>query len=140
MDLNRDWVAFPQPETRVVRDEVLRIMEAAGTELWFMADFHSTRRDVFYTLDRGLETHPPGILDRWLGYLDEALPEYEVSDSPSMLTTPMSRNWFYREFRTPGLIYEVGDDTDRELTRQVAVTAARGTIQVLLEALEEGGR
>ena len=140
VDLNRDWVAFHQPETRVVRDAVLRIMEPAGAELWFMADFHSTRRDVFYTLDRRLETHPPGILDRWLGYLDEALPDYEVSDSPSMLTTPMSRNWFYREFRSPGLIYEVGDDTDRELIRQVAVTAARGTMQVLLEALEEGGR
>jgi len=140
VDLNRDWVAFHQPETRVVRDEVLRIMEAPGTELWFMADFHSTRRDVFYTLDRRLETDPSGILDRWLGYLEEALPDYEVADSPSLLATPMSRNWFYREFRTPGLIYEVGDDTDRELIREVAVTAARGTMQVLLDALEERER
>jgi hypothetical protein len=64
------------------------------------------------------------------------LPHYRVDDAPSGLTTPMSRNWFYREFRAPGLIYEVGDQTDRDLIREVAATAARGTMQILLEELE----
>jgi cytosolic carboxypeptidase protein 6 len=136
VDLNRDWVAFHQPETRAVRDEVTRIMQAPGAELWFAADFHSTRRDVFYTLERSLETDPPDILDRWIGYLEEELPHYEVADGPSGLQTPMSRNWFYREFGAPGLIYEVGDDTDRDLIRQVAETAARGTMEILLDELQ----
>lgn len=136
VDLNRDWVAFNQPETRAVRDALLEILEAPGAELWFAVDFHSTQEDVFYTLERSLETDPPGITDRWLDYIGSHLPHYEVNDSPSGLDTPMSRNWFYREFGAPALIYEVGDETDRELIRDVAATAARGTMEILLE---EGG-
>lgn len=139
VDLNRDWVAFHQPETRAVRDEVTRIMETPGAELWFAADFHSTRRDVFYTLERSLETDPPGILDRWIQHLEDELPDYEVADGPSGLQTPMSRNWFYREFGSPGLIYEVGDDTDRDVIRRVAETAARGTMEILLDELRRQG-
>jgi hypothetical protein len=138
VDLNRDWEAFNQPETRVVRDTFTRILEAPGHEIWFGVDFHSTQYDVFYTLERTLETDPPGITDRWLTYLGDNLPHYEVNDSPSDLGTPMSRNWFYRAFQAPALIYEVGDQTDRALIREVATTAARGTMRILLDAL--GGR
>jgi hypothetical protein len=138
VDLNRDWEAFNQPETRVVRDTFTRILDSPGHELWFGVDFHSTRNDVFYTLDRNLWTDPPGVTDKWLTYIGDHVPHYEVNDSPSGLGTPMSRNWFYREFGGPALIYEVGDQTDRALIREVAVTAARGTMEVLLEILGGG--
>jgi len=140
VDLNRDWEAFNQPETRAVRDAFMEILEEPGEELWFGVDFHSTQRDVFYTLERTLETNPPGITDRWLGFIATGLPHYEVNDSPSGLGTPTSRNWFYREFGAPALIYEVGDRTDRELIREVAATAAQGTMEVLLEELRREGR
>lgn len=133
VDLNRDWVDFNQPETRIVRDAFLRIMQQPGAELWFGADFHSTQRDVFYTLERSLETKPPGMIDRWLDHIAASLPHYTVSDSPSGLATPTSRNWFYREFGVPAVIYEVGDNTDHDLIREVAATAAQGTMRILLE-------
>lgn len=134
VDLNRDWRAFHQPETRAVRDEVRRIMAEPGSEMWFFADFHSTRRDVFYTLDRDLETRPAAILDRWIDHIRTSLPDYEVSDDPSSGSDGLvSRDWAYREFRAPGLVYEAGDDTDPALIREVAETAARGTMQILLE-------
>jgi predicted deacylase len=133
VDLNRDWVAFNQPETRAVRRTFSEILQGPGEELWFAVDFHSTQYDVFYTLERTLETDPPGITDRWLDYLRTELPDYQLNDSPSGLETPMSRNWFYQAFGAPALIYEVGDQTDRGLIRQVASTAARGTMEVLLE-------
>lgn len=135
VDLNRDWVDFAQPETRLVRDAFLRVMKQPGAALWFAADFHSTRRDVFYTLDRRLETQPPGILDRWLEYIATHLPHYTVNDAPSDLATPTSRNWFYRQFGAPALIYEVGDHTDPALIRDVAAVAARSMMQVLLDEL-----
>jgi hypothetical protein len=135
VDLNRDWEAFNQPETRVVRDTYTRILEAPGHEIWFGVDFHSTQYDVFYTLERTLETDPPGVTDEWLAYLGDNLPHYEVNDSPSGLDTPMSRNWFYRAFQAPALIYEVGDQTDRALIREVAITAAQGTMRILLDEL-----
>jgi predicted deacylase len=134
VDLNRDWMAFNQPETRVVRQAFTEILEQPGQELWFGVDFHSTQYDVFYTLERSLETDPPGITDLWLDYIGTNLPHYEVNDSPGGLDTPMSRNWFYRTFGAPALIYEVGDETDRGLIREVATTAARGTMEILLEA------
>lgn len=135
VDLNRDWEAFNQPETRVVRDTFTRILAAPGHEMWFGVDFHSTQYDVFYTLERSLETEPPGITDRWLTYLGDNLPRYEVNDSPSGLETPMSRNWFYQAFQAPALIYEVGDQTDRALIREVAITTAQGTMRILLDQL-----
>jgi len=140
VDLNRDWEAFNQPETRVVRDAFAEILKEPGEAVWFGVDFHSTQYDVFYTLDRTLETDPPGITDKWLDFIATRLPDYEVNDSPSGLGTPMSRNWFYREFGAPALIYEVGDQTDRGLIREVAATAAQGTMQILLEELGRGER
>jgi predicted deacylase len=138
VDLNRDWRVFNQPETRAVRDTFREILATPGAELWFGADFHSTQYDVFYTLERTLQTSPAGITDRWLDYLRTNLPDYEVNDSPSGLQTPMSRNWFYEEFGAPALIYEVGDQTDRALIRRVAATAARGTMEILLEVAGGG--
>jgi predicted deacylase len=138
VDLNRDWIAFNQPETRVVRETFSTILDAPGHELWFGVDFHSTQRDVFYTLERTLETDPPGITDRWLDHIATELPHYVVNDSPSGMGTPMSRNWFYSAFGAPALIYEVGDQTDRGLIREVAATAAQGTMRILLDELGGG--
>jgi len=133
VDLNRDWEAFNQPETRVVRETLSEILGQPGHELWFAVDFHSTQHDVFYTLDRELETNPPDVLDRWLGYISANLPRYEVNDSPSGVEGGISKNWFYNTFGAPALIYEVGDQTDRESIREVAQTAARGTMEILLD-------
>jgi predicted deacylase len=140
VDLNRDWEAFNQPETMAVRNAFMRVVGESGGEVWFGVDFHSTQEDVFYTLERNLETNPPGITDRWLDFIATSLPDYEVNDSPSGLTTPTSRNWFYRAFGAPALIYEVGDETDRGLIRLVATTAAQGTMQILLEEISDPSR
>src|SRR6056297_959692 len=140
VDLNRDWVAFHQPENRAVRDEMARILAPEGSELWFFADFHSTRRDVFYTLDRALETRPADVLDPWIDHIRASLPDYELEDDPSDGGYGVvSRDWAWREYGAPGMVYEVGDTTPRALIREVAETAARGTMQILLErAAEEG--
>jgi cytosolic carboxypeptidase protein 6 len=132
VDLNRDWVAFRQPETRAVRDAFLALAGRPGTQVWFAADFHSTWRDVFYTLDRELETTPAGFMDRWLEGIGSRLPDYEIDDAPSGLGNSTSRNWFYREFGAPAVTYEVGDDTDPSLIRAVATAAARAMMELLL--------
>jgi hypothetical protein len=135
VDLNRDWEAFNQPETRVVRETFSEILSQPGHELWFAVDFHSTQFDVFYTLERSLETNPPGVTDRWVDHISANLSHYEVNDSPSGVDGPISKNWFYRTFGTTALIYEVGDQTDRALIREVATTAAQGTMEILLDEL-----
>jgi len=140
VDLNRDWVAFHQPETRAVRDEMAQILAPEGSELWFFADFHSTRRDVFYTLDRALETRPADVLDLWIDHIRTALPDYELEDAPSDGGYGVvSRDWAWRDYGAPGMVYEVGDTTPRELIREVAETAAQGTMEILLERAGEEG-
>jgi hypothetical protein len=141
VDLNRDWVAFHQPETRAVRDEMNRILAPESEELWFFADFHSTGRDVFYTLGRDLETRPSEVLDPWIAHIRSSLPDYELEDAPPVVQSGVvSRDWAWRAHQAPGLVYEVGDNTPRELIREVAETAARGTMEILLErAREEDG-
>lgn len=141
VDLNRDWVAFHQPETRVVRDEMAQVLAPTGSELWFFADFHSTNRDVFYTLDRDLETRPADVLDPWIDHIRTSLPDYELEEAPSDGGHGVvSRDWAWREYQAPGMVYEVGDNTPRPLIRDVAETAARGTMEILLErATQEGG-
>ena len=139
VDLNRDWVAFHQPETRAVRDEMARVLAPSGSELWFFADFHSTNRDVFYTLDRALETRPAGVLEPWIDHIRTSLPEYELEDAPSNGGHGVvSRDWAWREYQAPGMVYEVGDNTPRSLIREVAETAARGTMEILLERATQG--
>jgi cytosolic carboxypeptidase protein 6 len=134
VDLNRDWADFLQPETQLVRDAFLRATSRPGDAVWLAADFHSTQRDVFFTLDRAFETEPPRLIDQWLQYIAAQLPHYTVSDGPSGLGGPTSRNWFYNQYRATALTYEVRDNTDRALIREVAVTAARGMMEVLLRA------
>jgi membrane-bound metal-dependent hydrolase YbcI (DUF457 family) len=133
VDLNRDWAAFHQPETRAVRDALLRVKQRPGAEVWFAADFHSTGRDVFYTMDRELETRPTGLMDRWLDRIRQEVPEYPVNDSPSGLGSPVSKNWFYQEFGAPSVTYEVGDRTDRALIREVSAAGARAMMELLLQ-------
>lgn len=140
VDLNRDWAAFNQPETRAVRDALLRVKQRPGAEVWFAADFHSTGRDVFYTLAKDLPTRPAGLTDRWLEHIGRAVPGYEVREEPSGLGSPVSKNWFYQEFGAPSITYEVGDGTERALIREVATAAARGMMELLLaEARAAGG-
>jgi predicted deacylase len=135
VDLNRDWESFNQPETLAIRNALVAAVAGSGGKVWLALDFHSTRQDIFYTLDRTLVTDPPGITDRWLELIAARLPEYRVDDSPSGLEESSARNWFYRAFGAPTLIYEVGDDTDRGLIREVATTAAQGAMLILLEEL-----
>ncbi len=138
VDLNRDWVAFHQPETRAVRDEMARILDPTDSELWFFADFHSTNRDVFYTLDRSLETRPDDVLDPWIQHIRTSLPDYALEDAPSDGGYGVvSRDWAWREYQAPGMVYEVGDNTPRDLIREVAETAARGTMEILLQRAAE---
>ena len=132
IDLNRDWHSFNQPETRAVRDRFLQLKEA-GTPVLAAFDFHSTQYDVMYTLDRELHTIPPGFTDAWLAAIEAKVPGYVIRDEPFGLGSPVSKNWFYETFQTPSVTYEVGDNTDRALLREVAIAAAESVMELALE-------
>lgn len=130
VDLNRDWLAFNQPETRAVSTYFVDRV-GSGT-VRFAADFHSTQEDVFYTTSRSLETNTPGLIDQWLGDIAAALPDYVVNDDPSGVDSPVSKAWFYKTFRATALTYEVGDEQDRARIREVSRAGAESMMRRLL--------
>ena len=137
IDLNRDWMYFNQPETRLASNEFLKIKNDPAKQLYFFLDFHSTQRDVFYTLDKNLETIPPQMTDTWLAEVQRRLPAYKVVERPYGTESPVSKSWFYITFQVPSITYEIGDDTPPETTRQVAGVAATVLMEQLLAYIEK---
>jgi murein tripeptide amidase MpaA len=147
VDLNRDWVEFNQPEPRAVKNEVEKILSDPNNKIHFFIDFHSTTEDVFYTftmeslvnnniseerINKRKEDYH--FINQWLQNLQLRLPGYQVNivDSLSKSTSPTSDRWIMREYDVPGITYEVGDETDRDLIKRVAETAAAELMEILL--------
>lgn len=132
-DLNRDWGPFTQPETRLMRD-LMELMEADPTkDLRFFIDFHSTGRDILYTLDKTLVTDPPGFTEAWIADYQGRLPGYSVVEQPGHNPElPVSKGWGYERFGIPTMTFEIGDETDRELIKQLGRAAAEATMTTML--------
>jgi hypothetical protein len=133
VDLNRDWGIFAQPETRAVRDQILALKDRSRIVLHL--DFHSTFNDVFYTQPDEPQVAPDAFTKPWLEGLQRRFPAYKVNRSPSepvRLTT--SQSWAYKTLGIPAITYELGDNTDRALLRQISAGAAQEMMSLLLSA------
>lgn len=131
VDLNRDWGQFHQPETRVLRDEFVRISQLAPGRIRFGLDFHSTQHDVFYATEGTND-----LTHRWLNDVQNRVPEYNVSIEESSKTstrpTLSSTGWMERVLHVDAVTYEIGDETNRGLIRKVAQNAAESLMTQLL--------
>jgi cytosolic carboxypeptidase protein 6 len=133
VDLNRDWVTFAQPETRAVRDAILALREQG--KIYLHLDFHSTYNDVFYTQPDPPVESSDVFTSRWLAGIQRRFPQYRVNRSasePVRLTT--SQSWAYKTLGIPAITYEIGDNTDRALLRQISAGAAQEMMALLLTA------
>jgi len=133
VDLNRDWVNFNQKEPTAVRDFFLRRTQQASDPVHFAIDFHSTQTDLYYPLLPEMPTNPPLLLERWLDAIAQHFPEESLDIQPSGIALPTSKAFFYSTFQCPAVIYEVGDETERELIRAKARYSATVLMELLLE-------
>ncbi len=125
VDLNRDWLNFVQPETRQVRDAILERTIKKGHKVALFMDFHSTRRDIFYTQKDEHPTRPKDFTKKWLKAIGERFPKYRVNRSGSHSpTSNVSKGWAYRTFGCPSITYEFGDETNRDLLTEITQGAA----------------
>lgn len=127
VDINRDWGPFAQPETRAVRD----LLEARGIgagRVAFAIDFHSTFRDVFYTVSEDPSRAPDGVLHAWMARMQAG---HAIEDTPSAARTPVFKNWAYCRLGAPSVTYEVGDTTPAAELDAVAGHAARALMDLL---------
>ena len=138
VDLNRDWFAFNQPETRLVRDELLRIVSESKGKVKFFIDFHATQQDVFYITSRDSTLSINPIYETtksWLNRIQEMFPDYKlnVDESLNDYNAPTSDGWAYNIFNAPALTYELGDETDRALIRKTCSGAAEAMMEILIK-------
>jgi hypothetical protein len=102
-----------------------------GNRVIFAIDFHSTFRDVFYTVAEDPARRPGGLLDAWIGAMQARFPG-RMSDEPFAATTSVFKNWAFCTYGAAAITYEVGDETSDALLADIARTAA----QTLMTQLE----
>ncbi|NVK56939.1 MAG: peptidase M14 [Alteromonadaceae bacterium] len=132
-DLNRDWVKFSQPESRLVRDK-LKSISAAGGKIAFALDFHSTYYDVFYTMPDGYSIAPVAFTEQWLNDLQAYTNGmFKVSVKPgSNPDNGVFKQFIADTYKVPSVTYEMGDNTPREKIRYIAGAAAQTLMRSLL--------
>lgn len=133
MDLNRDWGAFSQPETRLMRDLLTSISKDTTQRLRLFLDFHSTHYDTIYTLTDKQVTDPAGFTAKWIAAYQALIPEKKLRIEPGYNPNlPTSKTWVYDTFKVPTATYEIGDDTDLALIRRQARAAAEAMMSTLV--------
>ncbi len=140
-DLNRDWGRFSQPEIALVGALIARIETDPAGELAMVVDFHSTRRDVFYT-QRDEDLMRNGFsYAAWMTRLDARSPGEPIARSPSHNPeNPTAKTWLYQRYRIPAMTYETGDDTPPERIERLARAAALTLMEELSSLAAEPKR
>lgn len=133
IDLNRDWSDFNQPETRAVRDFLKQRAEAGG-KFYFGIDFHSTWDDIYYTLAPKFKGNMPGLVPDWLERIQAAIPHYQpvIQASDRLEPTTVSRNYFLKAHGMEAIVFEIGDNTPRDLIREKGQVGATELMKLIL--------
>jgi predicted deacylase len=137
IDLNRDWQAFNQPETRAIRDDLLPLQDDTNRRVYYGMDFHSTSENIFYPINRDIETFPEDFTYRWIDDLEKEFPKTPFTVEPFDTSSPITKNWIHHTFGADAVTYEVDDRADRQKLRQVSQEAARLIMQKLLDERKE---
>jgi cytosolic carboxypeptidase protein 6 len=132
IDLNRDWMRFTQPETRAIRDEMLRVRDAG--KLWLFLDFHSTYNEVFFTPPTETKLFPEGFTTQWLAAVDRRVKDFDViHDDAHNAHRTTSKSWVSRELGIHAITYEFGDETERPKIHRIAHESADEMMKLLLQ-------
>lgn len=134
VDLNRDWNTFKQAETRLVRD-FLQKLAAKGHKLVFAMDFHSTQEDVFYTIPSSAGVAPAMLVKQWLKSIkQQSKTFFKVRNKPG--NSPgkgVFKQFVADTYKVHGVTYEIGDNSDRNLIKHIALLSSNELMQILLD-------
>jgi len=132
IDLNRDWKQFKQVESRLVRDK-LNAITHAGDKIVFALDFHSTHKDIFYTMPSSYGLNPPHFVENWLGALEKSAAPFVVRQQPGNNPDKgVFKQYIADTFKVHAITYEMGDNTDRAVIDDIAKQASRTLMDTLM--------
>jgi len=138
LDLNRDWLDFSQPETQLLNGLLRAIAANPDQQLSFFSDFHSTAKDVFYTIPDRFPSTPPKVISTWLERYQARMPGYKVTiEANHSPGSNVSKGSVYDSYGAPTVTFELGDETDRELIKRIGRESAIAMMEVLL-ATDQG--
>ncbi len=132
IDLNRDWAYYRQPETRQMAQYVLNSAHENKTKVYLGLDFHSTYDDRYYTFDKSIKSDLYHFKDYWIDGIKNQIEGYEPKDLPGGLIQPISKNWFYLQFKAEAVTYEIGDTTPRSFIKEKAKISANEMMKLLI--------
>jgi len=132
IDLNRDWSEYRQQEVKTVANHIIQTVRKDKNKVLVGLDFHSTQKDLYYTLSENRKTNVDNFKDYWMEGIDNQYENYSPDDRPSDLNQPITKGWFYLQFGAEGITYEIGDETPRAFVRDKGRTAAREMMKLLI--------
>lgn len=137
VDLNRDWKNFKQPEVKAVH-QYLQQLTKGGSKMSMAVDFHSTRRDIFYTMPNDYDVEQRFLVNNWLGSLDKKYPNFSVIQKPGNNPNKgVFKQYFADQYKVHAITYEMGDNTDRGFIKKLAKDAADTLMKTMLEDNKE---
>lgn len=138
-DLNRDWGPFEQPETREIL-ELLDDLDSEAKSVVLFVDFHSTKRNLFYTTDAADDAVVSRFVERWFERARARLgDDYQFANEQRVASdTSTGRTYMFERYGIPSLTYEVGDETNREDTLAAARVFAEELMRLMLETTPPG--
>lgn len=135
IDLNRDWKSFSQIETEQINNYLEKLV-AQGQKIAFAVDFHSTKKDVFYTMPASYGVEKPYFVTHWLSKLNDEMPSFEVIMKPGNNPNKgVSKQYFADKFNVHAVTYEMGDDTSRYQIVRIAHQAAKSLMKTMLSSI-----
>lgn len=132
VDTNRDWGYYRQPEIKQVTEYIIKFVNENKNKVKFALDFHSTQEDIYYTMDSTLKTKIYGFNDKWLAAIDKSIDGYTPNEEASGLEIPISKTWFFKQFKAESVTFEFGDETDRAFIKKKGAVAAEEMMKILL--------
>lgn len=133
-DLNRDWQAFSQPETKAVKDWLTNAENISkGGQYCFGIDFHTSFSGPYLlTLDTIPHKVQAELTGKWIDQI-EAETKQKLDIRPRAQSLPYCYNWMINELGIEAVTYEEGDEIDRAIIQQRAKDYANVLMKVLLE-------
>ncbi len=124
VDLNRDWAYFRQPEVNQITQFILDRAKKYRNKIILGLDFHSTDKDLYYVFDDSFKTKLKDFTRQYTAAVDRCVYPFKSEYEPTPLSEPYAKTWFYIQFKAESIIYEVGDNTPRDIIRDKAKAAA----------------